>query len=134
LNPLSRNLRNEINTSRKIYFYDNGIRNSLISNFSPLEFREDKGALFENFLISERVKALHYNKVYSNIYFWRTTQQQEIDYVEDRNGELFAFEFKFSAGKNPKLPITFSKNYPETEFKVINKENFQEFLNIKNII
>ena len=134
LNPLSRNLRNEINTSRKIYFYDNGIRNSLISNFSPLEFREDKGALFENFLISERIKALHYNKEYSNIYFWRTTQQQEIDYVEDRNGKLFAFEFKFSAGKTPKLPITFSKNYPETEFKVINKENFQEFLNLKTII
>ncbi len=130
LSPLSRNVRNEINTSRKIYFYDNGIRNALISNFSPLEFREDKGALFENFMISERIKALHYHKIYSNIYFWRTTQQQEIDYIEERNGRLYAFEFKYSAGKNPKLPITFGKNYPETEFSVVNKDNFQPFLNL----
>ena len=128
LSPLSRNVRNEINTSRKIYFYDNGIRNALISNFSPLEFREDKGALFENFLISERIKVLHYHKIYSNIYFWRTTQQQEIDYIEERNGRLYTFEFKFSAGKSPKLPITFGKNYPETEFSVVNKDNFQTFL------
>lgn len=130
LSPLSRNVRNEINTSRKIYFYDNGIRNALISNFSPLEFREDKGALFENFMISERIKALHYHKIYSNIYFWRTTQKQEIDYIEERNGRLYAFEFKYSAKKNPKLPITFGKNYPETEFSVVNKDNFQPFLNL----
>lgn len=130
LSPLSRNVRNEINTSRKIYFYDNGIRNALISNFSPLEFREDKGTLFENFMISERIKALHYHKIYSNIYFWRTTQKQEIDYIEERNGRLYAFEFKYSAKKNPKLPITFGKNYPETEFSVVNKDNFQPFLNL----
>ncbi len=127
LTALSRNVRNELKKSKKIYFYDNGIRNSLISNFSPLEIRADKGALWENFLISERQKHTHYNKIHKNQYFWRTTQQQEIDFLEERDGVLFAYEFKFTKNK-AKLPKTFSNNYPQHEFAVITKENYLDFI------
>lgn len=88
LQPFSRNLRNEINSSRKIYFYDNGIRNALIENYAPLELRNDVGALWENFLVSERMKRNHYQKHYTKSYFWRTHAQQEIDYVEESDGQL----------------------------------------------
>ncbi|MEQ9301662.1 MAG: ATP-binding protein [Cyclobacteriaceae bacterium] len=128
LQPFSRNLRNEISTKRKIYFYDNGLRNTLISNFGSLEYRSDKGQLWENFLISERHKQNHYQDRVVNTYYWRTKQQQEIDFVEEANGQLKAFEFKFSDKKRVKLPITFEKAYPNTDFEVVNSENFQAFV------
>ena len=95
LNSFSRNQRNEIKHNRKIYFYDNGIRNIIINNLNPLELRTDKGALWENFLISERIKLQQYHQLYSSNYFWRTVQKQEIDFVEERNGQIYAYEFKW---------------------------------------
>jgi uncharacterized protein len=128
LQPLSRNLRNEISSSRKIYFYDNGIRNALLNNYAPLELRQDVGALWENFLISERLKTNHYNKKWVNMYFWRTKLQQEIDYVEEIDGQFTAFEFKWKKHKNVKLPTSFSEAYKPLDFQVITKENFDNFL------
>lgn len=128
LQPFSRNLRNEISSSRKIYFYDNGIRNALIANFNPLSFRQDKGTLWENFLIVERLKFLHYNQVIVNKYFWRTAQQQEIDYIEEREGKLFAYEFKWNSNSRARFPKTFTNNYKTSETRIIHKDNFQEFL------
>ena len=112
----------------KIYFYDNGIRNSLVANFNPLSMRQDTGALWENFLISERIKYIHYNQISVNQYFWRTKQQQEIDYIEEREGKLFAYEFKWNPSSKFKFSETFLKNYTQVETKVIHKNNFQEFL------
>lgn len=131
LQPLSRNLRNEISTSRKFYFFDTGIRNILINNLNPLNLRNDTGALWENFIIAERMKLSHYNSVYSNTYYWRTHQQQEIDYIEERNGILYAYEFKWKISKKVKLPESFSRGYPESEFQVIDKHNFNDFLGIR---
>lgn len=128
LNSFSRNLRNEINKSRKVYFYDNGIRNSIINNFNPLNKRQDVGALWENFMISERLKFNHYNGIHCNTYFWRTWQQQEIDYIEEREGKLFAYEFKYSPVKNAKISKTFINAYPDCEIKLINNSNLAEFL------
>jgi uncharacterized protein len=128
LKSFSRNLRNELKKSRKIYFYDNGIRNALINNFSPLNLRADKGALFENFLVSERMKFLHYNGQYVNRYFWRTQNQQEIDYLEEQDGLIHAYEFKWGAATKAKLPLTFSKAYPEHTFRLITSESFDFFL------
>lgn len=128
LRSFSRNVRNELRKSHKIYFYDNGIRNALINNYNPIELRTDKGALWENFLISERLKYLHYNGHYANRYFWRTHQQQEIDYIEERDGVLHAFEFKWSGKVRAKAPLTFSNNYPEHTFNVITQENYESFL------
>lgn len=127
VNPFSRNIRNEIKTNRKIYFYDNGIRNTIISNFNRLDLRADKGALWENFLITERLKYLHYHQKYTNTYFWRTTQQQEIDWIEEKGGKLTAYEFKWSSKKKVKFPATFKKKYDAT-FEVINKDNYFEFI------
>ena len=126
--PLSRNLRNEISSSRKIYFYDNGIRNAIINNFSPLTLRQDVGALWENFLISERIKVNHYRKRYVNTYFWRTQAQQEIDYIEESDGQFKAFEFKWNERKTSKLPAKFAEAYAPQIFEVINRQNFDSFL------
>ena len=128
LQPFSRNLRNEITSSRKIYFYDNGIRNALIANFNPIGLRQDTGELWENFLISERMKLLHYSNKWANTYFWRTHDQQEIDYVEERDGQLFAFEFKWNKKTKAKFPKTFGANYPNAKMKLITSANFEEFL------
>ncbi len=128
LQPFSRNLRNEISTTRKIYFYDNGVRNSLISNYAPLDLRQDKGALWENFMVSERIKSNHYNHHYVNSYFWRTRQKQEIDYIEDIDGQLTAFEFKYSENKKVRFPVTFGKTYQDAKFQIIHAGNFDEFL------
>jgi predicted AAA+ superfamily ATPase len=128
LQALSRNVRNELKRSRKIYFYDNGIRNILINNFLPLALRNDKGALWENYLVSERKKRNHYYHYYCNTYFWRTTQQQEVDYIEERNGILHAFEFKYSDNKRTRLPLTFSKAYPDHTYSVCTTTNYQEFV------
>lgn len=127
LNSFSRNQRNEIKNNRKIYFYDNGIRNMIINNLNPLDLRTDKGALWENFLIAERIKFQAYHQQYTNNYFWRTVQKQEIDFVEDRAGQLSAFEFKWnSKGKN-KIPKSFIENY-NAQAKTIDRENFREFV------
>ncbi len=128
LRSLSRNLRNELKKSQKIYFYDNGIRNALVNNFNPINLREDRGALWENFLISERVKYLANHNIYVNPFFWRTHQQQEIDYVEDLNGTLHAFEFKWNPKLNVRLPLTFAKAYPNHRYQLINPENYPDFL------
>jgi len=127
LEPLSRNLRNEISSNRKIYFYDNGIRNAVISNFSPMSMRTDAGALWENFLLAERMKYLLYNDLWHNRYFWRTRQQQEIDYVEERNGSFAAFEFKWNPGSKARVPESFKTAYSDN-FQIINPENFEQFL------
>ena len=128
LQPFNRNLRSEISTSRKIYFYDTGIRNALIANFNPLSLRQDTGALWENFLIAERMKNLHYKGIWTNCYFWRTNQQQEIDYIEERDGKLFAYEFKWKPGRDPKYPKIFLSTYPDSSTHVISKDNFLEFV------
>ena len=128
LPSLSRNLRNELKNNRKIYFYDNGIRNALISNFSPIELRTDSGALWENFAISERIKFTSYSHLWCNRYFWRTHEQKEIDYVEDRDGQLSAFEFKYSPKKKVVIPKHFAEAYPTATFKVITPDVFEEFV------
>ena len=128
LSSFSKNLRNELKKSRKIYFWDNGIRNSLIKNFNPLSLRNDTGPLWENYLITERLKHLHYSKKYANCYFWRTSQQQGIDYIEIRDGLVHAYEFKWSDTDRLRIPKTFLSAYPGTTLKVITRNNFVEFL------
>ncbi len=128
LRSFSRNIRNELKKSRKIYFYDNGVRNALISNFKSLGLRSDIGALWENYLISERYKRINYSRSYTNIYFWRTTQQQEIDYIEEIDGQLNCFEFKWNEKKKSNLTSTFSNAYPDSTFQVINRSNYSDFL------
>lgn len=130
LSSFSRNVRNEIKTNKKIYFYDNGIRNMVIGNFNPIELRTDKGALWENFLISERMKQPEYKQSLARGYFWRTRQQQEVDFVEENSGRICGFEFKWQKRKSHRLPKTFTEAY-NAEAKVIDKENFRQFVNIK---
>jgi predicted AAA+ superfamily ATPase len=127
VNPFSRNLRNEIKTNRKIYFYDTGLRNALISNFNQLELRQDRGALWENFLISERIKFLKYHKLYTKTYFWRTAQQQEIDWIEEIDGKITAYEFKWKSKNKVKFPQKFIEAY-QAEVKVIDTDNYYEFI------
>lgn len=128
LNGFNRNVRNELKKGKKIYFYDNGIRNAIIGNFLPVTSRTDTGALWENFLMSERIKYNHNKDVDFQSYFWRTTQQQEIDYIEEIDNKLFAFEFKWNPGKKGYLSKTFSKAYPGSSFKIISPDNIHEFL------
>ena len=128
LPSFSRNLRNELKNNRKIYFYDNGIRNALISNFSQMELRTDSGALWENFAISERIKFTAYNQLWCNRYFWRTHEQKEIDYVEESDGVLSAFEFKYNPKKKVKIPKHFAEAYPNAKFQAITPDNFEEFV------
>ncbi|WP_277656452.1 ATP-binding protein [Seleniivibrio woodruffii] len=127
LPAFSRNVRNEIKKSRKIFFYDNGIRNAVIGNFLPVESRSDIGALWENYLVSERIKRNHNNTLSSDSYFWRTKQQQEIDYIEECEGQLHAYEFKYGSRK-ASLPSTFAQAYPGHTFQTVTRENFWEFL------
>jgi len=131
LNSFSRNLRNEIKQNRKIYFYDNGIRNMIIGDFKPLNLRLDKGALWENFLVSERLKQNTYKDTFARIYFWRTQQQQEIDFVEEKEGEITAFEFKWK-DKKAKFPQKFLDAYNANGF-VIDRDNFRDFVKIKKL-
>jgi len=131
LNSFSRNLRNEIKTNKKIYFYDNGIRNMVIGNFNPLDLRTDKGALWENFLISERIKQIEYKQRLAHTYFWRTKQQQEVDFVEENGGKVFGFEFKWNKKQRQKLPKTFTETY-KAHSQVIDKNNFRDFVIINN--
>lgn len=130
LGSFSRNVRNEIKTNKKIYFYDNGVRNMVIGNFNPLELRTDKGALWENFLISERIKQIEYKQSLARVYFWRTKQQQEVDFVEEKSGKIIGYEFKWNKKKTKKLPKTFVESY-HAESNVIDKDNFREFVIMK---
>lgn len=124
----SRNLRNEIKKGKKIYFYDNGIRNAILSNFAMPEQRTDIGALWENFLVSERMKRNVYEGNYAQMYFWRTQSQQEIDYVEECDGQLNAFEFKWNPKVKAHLPKAFIDAYPGSSFEVISPDNYEEFI------
>jgi len=130
LGAFSRNLRKELSRSKKIYFYDNGIRNSLINNFAPMDLRQDKGALWENFLMSERVKFLNYSDTWVNSFFWRTYDQQEIDYIEEADGELFAWEFKWNKNSKKKIPKLFLNEYNVKEAKIITPDNFDKFVGL----
>ena len=127
LPALSRNLRNEIKKGKKYYFYDNGIRNILINNFNYLEFRQDKGALWENYLLSERLKRNRYNNILTLRYFWRTHDQAEIDYIEEIDGMLHAFEFKWKMGKK-RFAKSFLMAYPDNSTQVVTKENYLDFI------
>lgn len=123
----SRNLRSEIKEKSKYYFYDNGIRNAIISNFNPLHIRDDIGKLWENFLIIERIKKQNYQHIYANNYFWRTWEQKEVDFVEERGGKLFGYEFKFN-DRSTKPPKIFLDTYQEAEFQTISQDNYIEFI------
>ena len=128
LSGFSRNMRNEYTKTPRYYFWDNGIRNSLISNLNPIHIRNDTGQLWDNYCIAERQKFLSFNRISANRFFWRTYTQQEIDYIEEYESKLFAWEFKWS----PKTRVTFSKTFiranPGTDLKVITPENVNEFL------
>jgi len=123
----SRNLRKEITKNSRWYFVDNGIRNSIIANFNVVNFRNDIGQLWENYLISERLKYQQYNRISCNNYFWRTYNQQEIDWVEEREGKLFGYEFKWKNQK-VKTPSLWQKTYKEASFEVITQDNFSQWL------
>lgn len=127
LQGFSRNLRKEMTKKNKYFFYDTGIRNALISNFNPFNMRNDTGQLWENFLFTERLKKQSYEPLYANNYFWRTWDQQEIDFVEERDGNLFGYEFKYG-DKKVKVPKLWTETYPEAKFEVVNKDNYLDFV------
>lgn len=131
LGSFSRNIRNEIKSNKKIYFYDNGVRNMVLGDFSPLDMRMDKGALWENFLIAERVKQNLYKETYAKTYFWRSKQQQEVDFVEEKNGKIYGFEFKWKSKPSTKLPKTFVEGYNASQ-TIIDRENFRDFVYINS--
>jgi predicted AAA+ superfamily ATPase len=126
----SNNLRKEISKSQRWYFIDNGIRNAIIGDFEPLSLRraDEKGMLWENYLFMERLKHNTYKKQKTDYYFWRTYDQQEIDLVEIKNKKILAFEFKYSSKKIPKIPIAFSKAYPDASFEVVNDKTYLDFI------
>ena len=126
LGSLKRNMRNEIRGKKKYYFYDNGIRNAILSQFGDLDTRNDIGALWENFMVIERLKKRSYGNIFANAYFWRTYDQKEIDLIEEKDGVFNAYEFKW--GGNSSRPNIFLKNYPGSFFKVVNRENYWDFL------
>ncbi|MBA0883009.1 ATP-binding protein [Flavobacterium undicola] len=128
LPALSNNVRNEIKKGKKIYFYDNGIINAVTANFNPLALRTDTGSLWENYIISERIKQLNIQQDEANSYFWRTTQQQEIDYIEKNDNSILACEIKWNAKTKYKIPVTFSVNYTNVISKIVSPENYEEFL------
>lgn len=127
VNGFSRNLRKEVSKNSRYYFYDNGIRNAIINNFNDLDDRNDVGSLWENYLFMERIKKQDYQKIYSNNYFWRTYDKKEIDLVEERDGKLFTFEFKWSA-KKTKAPLDFLNTYLNSSYQLINQENYLSFI------
>ncbi len=128
LSSFNRDVQGELKKSHKIYFWDNGIRNAILGDFKPINLRQDIGALWENYLVVERLKHHSYSQFNGKCYFWRTKQQQEIDYLEDIDGELRTYEFRWDSTKHPKLTATFSKNYPNHTYAVINPDNYQEFV------
>ncbi len=128
VNGLYRNMRNELKKSKKIYFYDNGIRNAIIANFNMPETRNDIGALWENYLLTERFKHTHYNDIFLNRYFWRSKTKQEIDLIEEREGKLFAYEIKWNPKASYRFPKAFMENYPEHNTSIISTDNYDQFL------
>ncbi len=128
LGGFSRNLRKEVTKSNKWYFYDNGLRNLLIANLNPIDIRNDIGQLWENYVISERIKYQLYNNVIVNNYFWRTYDQQEIDWVEEREGKLFGYEIKWNPNRKTKAPKVWLSTYEEASFEVINQDNYLDWL------
>lgn len=128
LHPFSTNQRNEITAKPKIYFYDNGIRNAIIGQFNPLQSRQDVGALFENFFISEKIKQLNYKGFYGKTHYWRNTQQAEIDFIEINEGEISAYEIKYNPNKKVNFTKSFTEKYHPKETLVVNKDNFWEYL------
>ena len=128
INGLNRNVRNELKKSKKIFFYDNGIRNALIQSFSPLNLRNDAGALWENFFISERLKFNNYHSRFTKMYFWRTQLQQEIDLVEDREGKITAYEMKWSDNRKASFPKSFIESYNPLKTNTVTPKNYTEFL------
>lgn len=127
LGPWSRNLRSELKKLRKIYFFDNGIRNALINNLNPPDLRTDVGALWENFIISERIKRNNNHAADARSFFWRTKQKQEIDYLEEQNGKMAGFELKWNKD-NLHIPKSFREAYPESEVSLVNRKNFWKFI------
>lgn len=123
----SRNLRKEITKKSRYYFYDVGVRNALINQFNPIHLRNDIGEIWENYIVVERLKAQEYKRIHSNNYFWRTYNQQEIDWVEEREGKLFGYEIKWQ-NKNSKPPSDWKTTYPESTFSVIHSENYLDFI------
>lgn len=128
IDSYSQNIRNEIKKGKKVYFYDNGVRNAVLSNFAPLDMRTDTGALWENLLVSERMKHNSYRGSYAQLYFWRTHDQKEIDLIEIEDGMINAYEFKFNSKKSARMPVNFQKAYPNATFKVINPDNMWQFV------
>lgn len=129
LNGFNRNLRTELKRAKKFYFYDNGIRNAILQNFAPIALRQDVGALWENFFISERIKANQYTGRYANSYFWRSSQQQGIDYIEECDGQFSLFEMKWNPKRaNARFPQTFLSAYPVAQQTVVTPENWIEWL------
>lgn len=128
LPALNRNVRNEIKKGKKVYFYDCGIRNAILNNFKPLQSRTDAGALWENYVLSERIKYLHYQDLNVRQYFWRTAQQQEIDLIEDHGEFLQAYELKWNPREKVRFPQTFTENYPGTKTSAISPENIEDVL------
>lgn len=128
LPAFSANVRNEIKKNKKVYFYDTGIVNAITRNFNPLSNRNDVGALFENYMIAERLKYLHQNQIEADVFFWRTTQQQEIDYVEKTNKKLLAIEFKWNEKSKNKIPATFTQAYQDAESLILSKKDRSTWL------
>ncbi|NLI76509.1 MAG: ATP-binding protein [Candidatus Riflebacteria bacterium] len=128
LPAFARNVRNELKKSRKVYFWDNGIRNAVLGQFQPIGLRPDAGALWENFLVSERHKLNHFRHRKPFCGFWRTTQQQEIDYLEEQGMTLSAWEFKWSSRAKTAFPLTFRRAYPNAKTRLVTPENVEEFL------
>lgn len=127
LDGFSRNLRKEVSKMSKYYFYDTGIRNALISNFNSLDNRDDGGQLWENFVIAERIKHNAYKKIHANYYFWRTYDQKEIDFIEEREGKLFGYEIKWKREKK-KVPVEWLESYKNAEYSVFDRENYSNFI------
>ncbi len=127
LKPYSKNLRSELKKLRKIYFVDTGIRNAIINNLNPFNLRQDVGALWENFLVSERIKFNKNHNRIRNTYFWRTQKGQEIDYLEEESDKLFGFEFKWRKKSFRKSKL-FMESYPGSSVQLINRDNYLEFL------
>lgn len=128
LRGFSRNLRNEVTSKSKYYFYDTGVRNAVIGNLNPLNLRNDVGALWENFMVIERLKTRSYTSLLARDYFWRTWEQKEIDLIEDRGGKLHAYEFKWSPKKAVSIPPLFDETYPGSDFQLIHQDNFLDIM------
>ncbi len=130
LSSFSRNLRKEIGKGQKIYFYDIGIRNAILNHFGDISTRNDVGGLWENFIIAEKIKANHYQRRFVNSYFWRTYDQKEVDYIEDIDGKLFAYEIKYKPKAKTGFPKNFTQTYPDASLNIINPENFYKYLTL----